>query len=81
MITSNSEKYSFVNQVAIIGSTITPTPLTASVEAGSSTIVLSATPATPILIGAEVDITGWSQFGTTVTSISGTTLTLSLINH
>ena len=77
LVTSNSIKSSFVNQTAIIGSTITPTPLTASVEAGSSTIVLSATPATPILVGAEVDIAGWSQFGTTVTAISGTNLTIS----
>jgi len=77
LVTSNSIKYSFVNQIAITGSAVTPTPLTASVEAGSSTIILSATPATPILIGAEVGITGWTQFGTTVTAISGTTLTIS----
>jgi hypothetical protein len=77
IVTSNSIKESLVNQTLIIGSTITPTPLTASVEGGSSTIVLSAVPATPLLIGAEVDITGWSQFATKLVGINGTTLTLS----
>ena len=76
IITSNSIKSSFVNQTAIIGSTASPV-LTASVEGGSSTITLSSVPTTPILIGAEVDIAGWSQFGTKVSSINSTTITLS----
>ena len=77
IITSNSIKSSVVNQTTIIGSTATPTPITASVEGGSSTITLSSVPTTPLLIGAEVDITGWSQFATKIAGINSTTITLS----
>ena len=77
LITSNSVKSSQVNQTTIIGSTASPTPITASVEGGSSTITLSSVPTTSLLIGAEVDIPGWSQFATKISAISSTTITLS----
>ena len=76
IITSNSIKESFVNQTAIIGSTLNPV-VTASVEGGSSIITLSSVPTTPILIGAEAEIVGWSQSRTSVNSINGTSITLS----
>lgn len=76
LINSNSIKSSAVNQTTIIGSTANPI-LTASIEGGSSTIILSSVPTTPILIGAEVEIAGLTQFGTKVTAINSTTLTIS----
>ena len=76
IITSNSIKESFVNQTAIIGSTLNPA-VTASVEGGSSIITLSSAPATAILIGSEVEIVGWSTPGTRVNSVNGTAVTLS----
>jgi hypothetical protein len=77
LVNSNSIKESFVNQVYINSSTITPTPITISVESGSATAIMSAVPTTPILIGSLIEITGWTDPNTTVTAISGTTLTLS----
>lgn len=76
LITSNSIKSSNVNQTLIVGSTQNPA-ITASVEGGSSTVVLSSSPTTPILIGSEIDIAQWTQFATKVISINGTTLTIS----
>ena len=76
IITANSIKESFVNQTAIFGSALNPV-VTASVEGGSSTVTLSSVPATAILIGSEVEIVGWSQPGTRVTSINSTAITLS----
>ena len=76
LITSNSIKSSTVNQTLIVGSSLNPA-VTASVEGGSNIINLSSVPATPILVGAEVDIAGWTQFATKVVSINGTSLTLS----
>lgn len=76
LITSNSIKSSVVNQTLIVGSTLNPV-VTASVEGGSSTVTLSSSPATPILVGSEIDIAGWTQFATKVVSINNTTITIS----
>jgi len=76
IIASNSVKSSTVNQPLIVGSTLNPA-VTASVEGGSSTVVLSSSPATPILSRSEIDIAGWTQFATSVVALNGTTITIS----
>ena len=79
LIASNSIKESLINQTTIIGSALSPV-VTASIEGGSSTITLSSSPSTfanPVLIGAEVEISGLTQFATKVTAINGAVLTVS----